>query len=515
MTTRPTLEALRARVIEQGADLLDRSHGSLTLQRGYADEIRAVVPDEPRILDYVNALEEGATVRNTETNDLLTLAASNLVAIIDQRLAELPPLEEAWSDSNPPWRGKADIPTGVKVHAYAEFSDGGVRSFKQTMDAIRSAAREPYYVRLPEGTVEIPGFGYGAGTAGYGAGYQDVSSTKLWGGFIGAGADKTFVDLASRGMSAAQLAAVAKGQPSPVQLSALYAGGRALPIPTVFSGITFRGRFQQTTALAGLTGTAPAPYRGIYMPDSKPGSTVQFCRFQGFGFTAKNAPPYECGALNTKDSAYTIRGVEIDGRLALDAARPVASGGFMPNYDEAEARMIDVWIHHTRRSGLAIHDHAVSEGGNARDLGDYYLENVQVERIADTSDGYAGTSLGFAGVNVEEVKLLTMVRPRLTASYSHHQHVVIATTNGNAMGVIRITDPRIGDEIWGGCLAVRFIKQPNSYGTSPYYTAYQKGGLGALPISVTAGGKPLTPVLSTQFKPSTHKPDTHYVTVMA
>ena len=155
-----------------------------------------------------------------------------------------------------------------------------------------------------------------------------------------------------------------------------------------------------------------------------------------------------------------------------------------------------------------------SEGGNGNDNGAYYAENFQVEQIANTTDSFAGASLGFASANVEEVRnSVTYVRPRFRATTP--AHVVIGTSNGNAMArSITISDPVIDDTTRGGCLILRIVKQPNSYGINPYYSAYQSGGFAALPIRVTKNGSPLTPVLSTDYNPATHKPATHYVVIM-
>jgi hypothetical protein len=422
-----------------------------------------------------------------------------------------------WTSANVPWALQSgesvddDRPPGVAVINYDSYSNGGTRSFGQTLAAIRSAANAPYYVRMGPGTYHITDFSFAAGS-GQGRGYQDINATKYFAGLIGAGADQTFVVVDPDIMSDEQLAGVSSVSAVAVQVMAIYAGGTNLTVPMFFSGITFRGNFQQEIPLEGLTGTAPAPYVGLYLVSVKPGTMVQFCRFQGFGFTAKASPPYELGAIQSVRSSWTLYRTEIDGRLApqVNAATPVSSGGLMWNYEE-DVKAIDSWLHHTRRSGWATHDHAPSEGGNGADNGAYYARNFQVERIADTPDSYAGTALSFNSANVEEVRrTFTVVRPRLTVT--NGTHVTLGYSNGNSMAdAISITDPIIGNTQYNGCIVFGIVKTPNSYGDNPYYTAYLANGLGSLPISVTNNNVDLTPVLNTSYNAAVHTPSQYYI----
>ncbi len=423
----------------------------------------------------------------------------------------------AWSDANPPWKlgtGESvddNRPAGVQVINYADYSNSNARSFGQTLAAIRTAAKAPYYVRMPAGSFRVTDFSFAAGT-GVGRGYQDVNSTKYFGGIIGAGADKTFITVDPNIMTAAQLSGIASGESTSV--SVIYAGGSALAIPTFFSGLTFRGNFQQSTTLNGVSGTAPAPYAGISLSSVKTGSVVQYCRFQGLGFAAKASPPYELGTISSTHSSWTFRRSEIDGRLAkeVNASQPVSAGGLMWNY-ETNVKTIDSWLHNTRRSGFAMHDHAPSEGGNANDPGIYYAENFQTQDIANTPDSYAGTNLGFPGSNVEELKqTFTYIRPRFTASSANKEHLHIGTSGTNSMAqAMVITDPIIGNTTYNGCLVIGVSKQPNSYGLSPYYSLYQSSGLSAFPITVTKNSVRLQPVLLSSFNASIHTPDKYYL----
>lgn len=423
----------------------------------------------------------------------------------------------------PPWQiqpGESvmdNAPAGVALMNYATYYRAGM-SLGQVLAAMRSAATGPFLAVLPAGTFHFTDFSVAAGS-GTGKCYQDVNSTKLFAGMVGAGNDQTVVVVDPTVMTSTQLSGVTAGSPSPVGMYAIYAGGSALTVPCFFSGIKFVGNLQQSIALAGLSGTAPAPYRGLVLNSAVAGSMVQYCHFQGFGFTAKQSPAYETGSLESNHSSWVMRRCEIDGRLdaSINPTQPVVAGGLMWNY-ETIAAAVDSWMHHSRRSGWAMHDHATTEGGNAADHGVYSCSNFKVWNTSDTTDSYAGSALGFSCSNVEEVRnSFTWAGATFTASKSlGPQHITIATSNGNAMAnALRVTDPTITDTAFNGCLVVRYIITPNSGGTSPYYTAYQAGGFSALPMVVTKNGVTLTPVLSTSFNPATNTPANSYVVIFS
>lgn len=444
-------------------------------------------------------------------------SAARLAVVAASNFLRPTPQSSPWSASNTPWTLQPgemvddNRPSGIGVVNYDDYSNNGLRSFGATLVAIRAAASAPFYVRMSAGTFHITDFNFASGP-GQGHGYVDVSSTKYFAGLIGAGANQTFIVVDPDIMTSEQLTGISSGSPSPVQVSAIYAGGTNLTVPMFFSGITFRGNFQQEISLSGLTGTAPAPYTGLSLVSVKPGTIVQYCRFQGFGFTATASPPYELPSIGSLHSSWTLQRSEIDGRLAaqIDPSTPVAAGGLMWNYENNVAA-VDSWLHHTRRSGWATHDHDPTEGGNAGDNGVYYAENFQVEHIADTADSFAGSPLGFNTSNVEEVRrTFTYVRPRLNVSIGTHIHFGSSTGNALADNII-ITDPIIGNSEYNGCLVIGISKHPNSLGDNPYYTAYINNGLSSLPFTVTANSVTLTPVISTSFNATTHTPDRYYV----
>lgn len=434
----------------------------------------------------------------------------------------------AWSDTNLPWTLQAgetvddNMPAGVNVVNYSDFGDGS--NFGATMAAIRSAQTQPYYVRLNAGAYHITDFSFGIYAAGVGRGYQDAASTKLWAGLIGAGADKTFIVVDPNIMIQDQLDGISAGNPNPVQVSALLASeGNIVGVPTFFSGICFRGNLQQTIPLNAtpniVSGSAPAPWQGLVMSNTLAGSMIQYCRFQGFGFDASSNPPYELGAINSSHGQWTVRRTEIDGRQAaeIDAAQPRSSGGLMTNFESGHVSVIDSWLHHTRRSGFAMHDHDPTVGGNANDAGIYYTENFQIEHMAEVADTWAGSSLGFSISNIEELRrTFTYVRPRLSSTNTNggRYHIVVATSNGNTLPEhITVTDPICSGPDYGDMLTVRIVETPNNLGTNPVWTLYSSSGLGALPITATNQGKTLTPVLSTSYNPAVHNSANSYVVV--
>lgn len=428
-----------------------------------------------------------------------------------------------FSDTNPPWALKAgespfdNLPAGVTVFEHSDYSGSGTRSLGATLAAARAAATSPFVLHLPGGhQYDFTDFSFASGS-GAGRCYQDVNSPKYFSGLVGddAGPGGTVVQVPASALTSTQLSAVAAGNQD---IDVIYAGGTALTTPTFFSGINFRGAFQQTTTLSGLSGTAPATYAGIHLASVKDGSMIQFCRFQGFGFAAKSSPPYELGAVDSITSKYTVRRTEIDGRLAaaVNPSQPRSSGGLMWNFEAGGngVKVLDSWLHHTRRSGFAMHDHDPTAGGNASDQGIYYIENFQVENIADVADGFAGSGLGFTPTNVEELRrTFTWVRPRFTASAAKGpQHINIATSNGNTLAVaMTVIDPKIGNTAFNGMLVVNVVVTPNGLGTDPYYTAYQASGFSAIPITVTNNGVTLTPILYTSYNSAVHTPASNFL----
>lgn len=420
-----------------------------------------------------------------------------------------------WSDSNQPWvlkNGETvndNLPSGVAIVNYSDYSQGGTLSFTATLDVISTAqSTTPYYVRLPAGSFHITDFHY----AGY-IGYCQTQVNKTWCGFIGAGPDQTFIVLDANAMSAQLVSDVSNAVHSPVWAYALQFGkGTYNNTPIFISGITFRGNFQQVGTLSGLSGTAPMPYSGLHIDTAPAGSRIQFCRFQGFGFAAKNLPPYELGAIETLHTVdLTISRVEIDGRQApeINSAQPRSSGGHMSNYEGA-VTWESFWLHHTRQSGWAIHDHAPSEGGNANDHSTFTSTDVKIESVSLQQDSWATDGWTFFASNVEEAKdTFIWTRPNLSADNATKAHICLATSSGNALASsLTITDPTIGNTDYNGCLVIGMFKTTN--GTNPYWTDWNTNHT-VTPLTITNNGVTLTAVDSLSFNAATHHPTSNYI----
>lgn len=302
---------------------------------------------------------------------------------------------------------------------------------------------------------------------------------------------------------------------SPVTLYGAFFSGtnQTVPIPHFFAGIHFKGNFQTPYGASGTSGITvnigvpgPIPWRGLALNKPVAGTRIQFCKFSGFAYTQKNSPPWELSGLETNyDNGTTLHCVEIDGRLPTGE---VSAGGYMPNYTSL-LTLENVWIHHTRRSGFAIHEHGGGDGGV------YNISNVQIEAISSTPDGFAGNGLNqFPSSNVEEATgTLNYTNCRFAAGGGYH--ITLATTNGGGIAdAINITDcVSMNPTLYNGCIVVRVVKQPNGAGINPYWTLANNSGVGALPINAKWHGTPLTAVASTQYNATIHKPDKYFIVV--
>lgn len=439
-----------------------------------------------------------------------TLAGIGLANIIISQ----PSTSTSYSASNTPWtlatgdNLRANIPAGVPVYNATTYSTS--TDLPTILTAVDTAVTTPGYVYLPAGTYTIGTLG----PIGTNAWYGYANSSRKIMGMIGDGADQTFVVEAS-GMipTAARTYALAPTDTSsPLPLYNLYFSNTSSTVPLFFSGISFDGVFQGpygVPASSGLslnTATAsPIPHRGLALNKAIAGSRIQFCRFRGFGYAVKASPPYELSGLETNyDAGTVIDRCEIDGRET--SATAVSAGGYMNNYN-GTVTVSNSWLHDTRRSGFAIHEH---QGG---DNGTYTITNFQVERIANTSDSFAGSGLGFNASNVEEVSgTVTYTGCRFALDLGYH--ITLGTTHGGPVATaINAADFTSLSTAYNGCLVVRIIGTPNSAGTSPYETLFTTSGLAGLPLHATASGVALTPVASGSFNAAVHTKDKYFVVV--
>lgn len=419
-----------------------------------------------------------------------------------------------WSTTNLPWQLKPgeglrdNMPAGVPVYNVKTYTSS--TDVATCLAAIEAAVSTPGYAYFPAGTYTInllkpigTNFWYG---------YANSSREIM--GLIGDGADQTFiVEGPNMVPSDARAYALAPTDTSiGVPLMNIQLSNTQTSVPVFVSGISFDGRFQGpygVPASSGITVNAgtpsPIPHRGLVIQKGIAGARVQFCRFRGFAYTCKASPPYELAGLETNnDNGTTIYRIEIDGRETSTGA--VSAGGYMENFCTS-LTVQDSWLHDTRRSGFAIHEHFGGDGGT------YNIRNFQVENIATTADGFAGSSLGFNASNVEEVSG-TMTYTNCRFALDRGRHITLGTTSGGLVAqAINVNDFISESTTFGGCLVIRIIKTPNSQGNSPWWDLYSSGGLAALPFTVKAAGKSLTPVDSGLFNASVHTPDKYYVVV--
>jgi hypothetical protein len=324
---------------------------------------------------------------------------------------------------------------------------------------------------------------------------------------------------------------------APLAITAFYFDNSGVAkAPLFFSGINFQGQDQtplaafstnaQTRLTRNKTALSPAPWNGLNLVNSLPGSKFQYCRLDGFSYSLDNSPPYELGALQTNRGAgLEIKGVEIDGRIhsRWDANRPRRSGGLMLN-KETITTETRTYIHHTRRSGSATNTNTKNEGEQ------YLFTQANRTSIADPGDDGLPSDIStlpgnFNAFNIEGVVGLFDVR------YS-------AVDSGNGLGntfswalpysggspvspyvlpnhvVIRSWYNTTTDTKYGGCLTLNTPKAPNSTGTSPIWTAIAADMNGACTKYFdfkSPSGVQMQPIPASQFNSLVHDKEHYYV----
>jgi hypothetical protein len=324
---------------------------------------------------------------------------------------------------------------------------------------------------------------------------------------------------------------------NPLAITAFYFDNSGVAkAPLFFSGINFQGQDQtplaafstnaQTRFTRNKTALSPAPWNGLNLVNSQPGSKFQYCRLDGFSYSLDNSPPYELGALQTNRGAgLEIKGVEIDGRLhsRWNPARPRRSGGLMLN-KETMSTETRTYIHHTRRSGSATNT-------NTKNTSELYLfNNVQRDFIADAGDDGLPSDIStlpgnFNAFNVEGVVGLFDVRYSVINggnAAGNHFSWALPYAGGSPVSpytlpnhtVIRSWGNTTTDSLYGGCMRINTPKTPNSTGTSPIWTAIAADMAGACATYFdfkSAAGVQLQPVPASQFNPAVHDKEHYYV----
>lgn len=317
---------------------------------------------------------------------------------------------------------------------------------------------------------------------------------------------------------------------APIPVSALYFSNSGVLTPLFISGVKFQGTLQTPYDVVSAKSTekvtrntttpSPLPYRGMQVWATEPGSRIQFCEFEGFGYALQNAPPYETGVIESNRGVETVRRCHIDGRIAaeIDPTRPLSSGGLMWN-KSLSTTFEDSYLHHTRRSGWASNT-------NTRDVAErYYGKRVRVADLSDyTGDNFVGDSYSFAPSNIEEViGIFDYQDVWLNADSSQH-HINLAVpfgAGGSAANEIVIPDRPLvtlrgfytNDLQYGGCLRIRVLKTPNSTGTSPVWTKVNALGIAGSNVFdiKNTSGQPMVGVRHSSYNAALHKPNTHFI----
>lgn len=448
-------------------------------------------------------------------------------------------LPAKYTTSNQPWTvasGKSlldNVPAGIPIYNASDYSTS--TDLVTVLNAVSAGVPAAGYVRLDsKPRYYINKFQFYNGSTSSWVGWQNnlsgAGNRKVM-GLIGNGVLNTSICVAPGAINATAnlrnfVLATTKSI-GPIPIIALVFTNSQSTIPLFFSGISFDGTLQGPNGVYNTSAQAqfninqgvasPLAWRGLQTYGARSGSRLQYSRFQAFSYALLNAPPFECGAVETNySSGFTYEFMELDGRVAadLDPARPYASGGVMYNKD-IKVMTRNSWMHHTRRSGNATNTNT----GRQDEV--YSFDNFQQNNIT-TTDGFAGLTSTFPGSNVEAV-VGKMVYTNCYTTVANQAHLQLSMPYSGSPGVYQLparpifysTGFRTDDTRYGGCMTISVPKQPNSTGIS---AAWQKltdsgiAGSGLFDIR-DATGKALVGVKSTSFNASVHKPTTHYVVI--
>lgn len=312
-----------------------------------------------------------------------------------------------WSDANPPWAGGSledftqgwpDALTVVDLYTGSDCP----ADLQSRVDATIERTDGRTVIRLPAGTHHItscpPRGNSGDPLYAFGLWNPDLK------GFLGAGADRTFIQLDAGSISADQISAMGRLDPdafAPLQLAMIRFDG-ADSDPVLLGGVTFAAadqpditRVHANLASAGVAVPQPAPHNGVvFYPGTA--AVVDDCRFSGCAHAMTGAPPFEMADVTSQYGTLVYRRCEFDGRRGawIDPARPRRCTVFMGN-NETSSTLEDCWLHHSNVSRYAVNDQ------NRDTSGSYSLTRCKVERIGDGRNAdralNGGASLGGGG----------------------------------------------------------------------------------------------------------------------
>lgn len=346
-----------------------------------------------------------------------------------------------WSDTNLPWAynnvsaWESKMPAELPV---VDLSSTG-STFWDKLNNTVNAQSGRFICRLPAGVFSLSSFRL-IGSSG-----NQTYSFGFWfaklAGFVGAGADKTFIEMAANSMTQAQLDALsqmtqASFVPNNMGMFRLDSSGGE---KAFLGGITFRADNQNllTTISSDITGNVavpqPAPHQGPTLHTDNEGYfIVSHCRFQGAGKGWMSQPPFEMANVTSGRSRVFYTNCEFDGRISesFDPARPRKCGPIMFNKG-IENRITDSWLHHSNISRYAANDQGQTTTGRV-----YSATRCKAEQITNTqNDGKGGftnaTPFGWESTNAEIIMTDNIiVQDNVNFSGQIPQHLQVSSVGG-------------------------------------------------------------------------------------
>jgi hypothetical protein len=314
-----------------------------------------------------------------------------------------------YSDENPPWAytSTADweslMPAGVPVVNLSTASS----DFWTNLSATVNAQPGRCIVRLPEGVYTLKQFRVvSTVTYAYGIFFPKLA------GFVGAGPDKSIIEMAPNSVSQAQLDAMSQMTQSSfnqllmgvIRIDTQWSGAAA---PIFIGGVGFESAPQNplTSISSDITNNVyvpqSAPHMGmtIYSDANRhhPDSLVTHCRFRGFGKAMMSQPPFELSNVTSQRNEVTYSHTEFDGRMSprYDPTQPRKCGAFMTNGGLTQ-NVVDCWMHHSNVSRYAANDESVASATALSNH--YYIERLKINQITNNRNEQpplnGGNSLG-------------------------------------------------------------------------------------------------------------------------
>jgi hypothetical protein len=310
-----------------------------------------------------------------------------------------------WSDTNLPWAYSnpsvftSGWPSGVTI---VDLQTGSGSFYTRLNATINAAGGARVVVRLPAGVHHLTSFNMigSSGSPTYAFGFWHA---KLQ-GFLGQGADQTFIQMDANSVTQAQLNDMmtmdAGPTGSPNQMGFMRLDGTSAS-PILISGVTFRAEDQppMTDGTAsvksyGAVFPDPAPFNGLVFYSNSSG-IISYSRFQAAGHAKLGLPPFEHANVNSQYSPSMVYShCEMDGRLSpdLDPTQPRRCGPVMAN-NETLHTMSDCWLHHSLWTRYAANDQ------NRDTYGTYNLTRTKIEQINPSSAGWESCA---AAINITD-----------------------------------------------------------------------------------------------------------------